>query len=93
MGLCPCPRCLVEKKDIHLLGTAQDMRTRTYKLRADDDTRRQKVVEARKRMYEDGRVVGSVAVEELLKEESLVPTTVSRLAMFMKPWDVDWHMQ
>ena len=45
--------------------------------RADDDARRRKVSTARAAIYDKGYAVNSEAVENLLKEESLVPTTVS----------------
>jgi hypothetical protein len=44
--------------------------------RIDNDQRRNKVKIARKLIYEKGRGVNSVPVEDLLKETSLVPNTV-----------------
>ncbi|KAI0362804.1 hypothetical protein OH77DRAFT_89642 [Trametes cingulata] len=74
MGNCPCPRCLVAKDAISAVGTARDMTTRVRKARIDDDDRRFKVNLARSFIYEKGKGIGSVAVENLLKPQSLVPT-------------------
>jgi C4-type Zn-finger protein len=76
MGECPCPRCKIKKRDIWKLGTPEDMASRV-ELKREDDARRQEVVQsARKLIYEDGYVVNSKAVEDILKPESLVPTVV-----------------
>jgi hypothetical protein len=78
MGLCPCPCCLVRKKDIHLLGTPADMLTRSEQPRTDDNARRLVVKVARENIYNHGYVINSVpGVESFLREQSLVPTSVS----------------
>lgn len=46
-------------------------------VRVDDQKRRDKIELARTFIYEKGYVVNSKAVENLLKDESLVPTRVS----------------
>ncbi|KAI9059487.1 hypothetical protein FKP32DRAFT_1657872 [Trametes sanguinea] len=74
MGSCPCPRCLVRKDAISAVGTARDMASRTRNARVDSADRRYKVNRAREFIYEQGRGLGSKAVEDLLKAESLVPT-------------------
>jgi hypothetical protein len=76
MGMCPCPRCKIAKEDIPNLGTPADTAVRVEQVRRDDTARREKVSKARKLIYEDGYVVNSAKVEELLKPESLVPTEV-----------------
>ncbi|KAF8204209.1 hypothetical protein K438DRAFT_1964576 [Mycena galopus ATCC 62051] len=74
MGKCPCPRCKIVKEDIPNLGTPADTAVRVEQVRRDDATRRKKVPQARKYIYEDGYVVNSTKVDDLLKPESLVPT-------------------
>lgn len=77
MGKCPCPRCKILKEDIPDLGTAADMTVRADDIRRDDANRREKIAEARKLIYEEGYVVNSTKVDDILKPESLVPTEVS----------------
>jgi hypothetical protein len=77
MGRCPCPRCKILKEDIPNLGTPADVTVRVEDIRRDNATRREKVAEARKFIYEGGYVVNSNKVDDLLKPESLVPTEVS----------------
>ncbi|GBE88316.1 hypothetical protein SCP_1301310 [Sparassis crispa] len=74
MSGCPCPRCLIAKKDIHQLATVTDMRCRHDTARVDDDGHHSKVQQARKFIYELGYIVNSTVVDEILKAESLVPT-------------------
>lgn len=76
MGKCPCPHCKIAKEDIPNLGTDSDAAVRVEQVRRDDADRRQKVVDARKLIYERGYVVNSKKVDDLLKPESLVPTEV-----------------
>ncbi|KAL6302742.1 hypothetical protein BKA93DRAFT_827245 [Sparassis latifolia] len=86
MGGCPCPRCLIAKKDIHQLATVTDMRCRHDAAHVDDDARRSKVRQAQKFIYELGYVVNSAIVDEILKAESLVLTEnafAARLAEFL----------
>ncbi|KAI0038329.1 hypothetical protein FA95DRAFT_1232934 [Auriscalpium vulgare] len=73
-GRCPCPRCLMTFDDIPNLGTAADMQSRQTAKRYDDGLRREAVSAARDLIYNDGYVVNSTKVEELLKPQSLVPT-------------------
>lgn len=75
MGEHPCPRCFVSKGDIHNLGTKKDMRVRSN-VRVDNKERQDKINLSRTFIYEKGYVVNSQAVENLLKEQSLVPTKV-----------------
>jgi hypothetical protein len=74
----PCPRCLVKKTDLNLLGTENDMSNRTGKLRKDDDQRRAKVSSARRIIYELQYAIDSKHVENILKEQSYIPTTVRK---------------
>lgn len=76
MGGCPCPRCTVAKENIPRLGTESDRLARSELARKDDEERREKVLDARALIYEDGYVVNAQKVDEILKDESLVPTVV-----------------
>ena len=62
---------------IHNLGMPQDMKQREPLARVDDEIRRGKVESARNIIYNKRFAVDSPAVEILLKEQSLVPTSVS----------------
>jgi hypothetical protein len=76
LGGCPCPRCLIPKIRLHSLGMARDRQQRTTLLRS-DEARDQLVVTARSIIYDQNRGVDSIAVENLLKPCSWVPTCVS----------------
>ena len=76
-GGCPCPRCLIPKKYLPGLGTTSDTKLRTEQLRSDTTQRRGKIIQARDFIYNKGYVVNSKNVDNLLKEESYVPTEVS----------------
>jgi len=75
LGLCPCPRCLVKKTELSALGTLRD-NNRRAKIRVNNHHLRTKVAIARDIIYNQGYRVNADAVNNLLKEESLVPTTV-----------------
>ena len=75
MGLCPCPRCLIEKKDLSAMGTHVDTKRRG-RIRVNNHHFRTKVSLARDIIYRQGYRVNTEAVDSLLKEQSLVPTTV-----------------
>jgi hypothetical protein len=55
-----------------------DMKQRKSRARVDDADRSRRVTTARRIIYEKNYAVTSEAVENLLKEKSLVPTSVSR---------------
>jgi hypothetical protein len=75
MGLCPCPQCLIKKTDLSALGTHRDNRRRA-KIQVNNHHFRTKVSLAREIIYKHGLHVNTDAVNNLLKGESLVPTTV-----------------
>jgi len=50
------------------------MEIRRTQVRRDDEDRQKKVEKPREFIYERGYVVGSSHVEDLLKQDSLVPT-------------------
>lgn len=76
LGGCPCPRCEIQLSKVHQVGTKRDRHDRTKLLRVDDDSRRFKVSQARKHIYDNNNAISSAGVERLLKPLSLVPTTV-----------------
>lgn len=83
MGRCPCPRCTIKKEDFGALGTTNDAESRQINRRCDNDKFRVTVQKARDNIYRDGYAISSgPGVERLLKEESLVPTLVSRLEVY-----------
>jgi len=53
-----------------------DLLQRSLLSRSDTAHRREKIMSARKLIYEKHYAVDGAQVEELLKDESLVPTTV-----------------
>lgn len=76
LGCCPCPRCLMPLCTVDSMGKPRDMMQRNSLLRVDDARRRNRVVAARKILYEKQYTVNSKAIENLLHGESLVPTMV-----------------
>ncbi|KAK7007536.1 hypothetical protein R3P38DRAFT_2644843, partial [Favolaschia claudopus] len=71
-GLCPCPRCLTPKNELHLMGYARDLAART-------GSKARKYLGiaiqiARKAIYKSGVPIGSERINALLKETSSVPT-------------------
>ena len=76
LGNCPCPRCLIPLNRVHNLGMARDRTQRVTLARVDNSQRRNKISTARTLIYEKNLQVNCTAVEDLLKEMSLVPTTV-----------------
>jgi hypothetical protein len=54
-----------------------DVKQRRTLLRVDDDVRQSKIATSRSLIYDSGYGVRSNPVENLLKEYSLVPTSVS----------------
>jgi hypothetical protein len=76
LGLSPCPRCLVSKDSLHLLGTAEDMKTRTDGLCRDDSTCQANCKSARRAVYDNKFSIDSEAVDRILKKRSLIITTV-----------------
>ncbi|KAJ7246854.1 hypothetical protein B0H12DRAFT_1203237 [Mycena haematopus] len=70
-GICPCPRCLTPKSQLHLMGLVRDISARVTKARK---YLGETIRSARRFIYELGYGVGSTRVEDLLKETSSVPT-------------------
>lgn len=76
MGQCPCPRCRTPLDRVHQLGMPRDMTIRANSIRVDDVQRKSLVMSARRVIYQTGLIVNSAAVENLLKDLSLVPNKV-----------------
>jgi hypothetical protein len=76
LGRCPCPRCLIPLDRVSKMGMRRDMTQRRTLARIDDVKRRNCVETAREKIYEQGYVVNSRVVEDLLQGDSLVPTAV-----------------
>ena len=80
-GLCPCPRCLVLKSDIHRLGQATDFTSRVKKAHTYiGDTIRH----LRNSIYKGGFGVTSAGVERALKPESWTPTLVRVFCLWLR---------
>ena len=76
LGRCPCPHCLIPLDRIANMGMRQDTAQRKTLAWIDDVKRHNRVEIACEKIYENGYVVDSTVVENLLQEESLVPTAV-----------------
>jgi hypothetical protein len=61
------------------MGMRRDMAQRGTLARMDNVKHRARIETAREKIYEKGYVVDSRAVEDLLQEDSLVPTAVCAL--------------
>lgn len=72
-GLCPCPRCLVEKKNADKMGLKNDMKARETKPRFFFS---EVVNLARCCLYKLGYSISSTKIDDMLKPFSLMPTMV-----------------
>ena len=75
-GTFPCPRCLVKKADIDQLGTEDDMRDRVTTARKDNRQPAARIKPARREIFNKGRAVNSVYVQDKVDELSLKPIQV-----------------
>ena len=73
-GLCPCPRCLVPKSKLDQTGMKRDS---TFRLKNIRKYLSDSVEAARKAIYKSAAAITGVAVNNLLKATSSVPTLVS----------------
>lgn len=77
LAACPCPRCLIPKSKIHLLGTSTDRRNRVRFARVDDHSTRHTILTARDKVYLKGISLGSKTLnKDHLGPKSLNPTQV-----------------
>ncbi|KIJ54888.1 hypothetical protein M422DRAFT_152963, partial [Sphaerobolus stellatus SS14] len=91
-GLCPCPRCDIEKEQIINMGIDRDMarRQNPAHIRQDDHSRQYDVNSARSLIYEKGVPVNGKGVESILKKRSLVPT-VNAFSQRLKDRSFNFH--
>ena len=83
MGDRPCPRCLVPKDKLDLMGTLVD---KGYRIGQGVRVYFKNIVEkARQLIYRKAKGITSVAVENLLKETSSVPTIVRCILLNHNP--------
>jgi len=78
-GICPCPRCLIPKSNLDQLGLIADSKNHIDKARKYDTDR---VDKARNAIYLQGKPIGGIDVEQLLKASSAVPTSVSLIYIY-----------
>ena len=77
LGCCPCPRCLIPLDRVPNMGMCRDMAQRMSLARVDNPERRSRIKAAREIIYVKDYKTDSKAVEDLLRQDSLVPTAVS----------------
>jgi hypothetical protein len=75
-GRCPCPRCLVAKSNISMMGGKRDLKARNGSKRQDNSEWRDTIDSARALVHEENYAVNSTAVERIIAESSYVPTRV-----------------
>ena len=80
LGHCPCPRCLIPME--HNMGMPRDMTQRKSLVCIDNVQQRSRVKAAHEAIYVKNSAIDSMAVQNLLKEDSLVPTAVSIFQCF-----------
>ena len=77
LGICPCPQCTTPMTHVPEMGTPNDMKQRQLLVRTDNDSRWNKVLQARELIYERNYAVNTPQIERSLRDQSLVPTAVS----------------
>ena len=75
--MCPCPRCLVPKPKLSQFGTQMDKIERKSLAHVDSHDKRREIDMVRRKIYKAKFSVNSKAVEEALKGESRVPSSVN----------------
>ena len=77
LGNCLCPYCLVQKMDVIHMGTRDDIEMRAMNVQVSNEAWMAKVKKASKYIFCSGAGVNGDHVNEILQNESLVPTYVS----------------
>ncbi|THV06142.1 hypothetical protein K435DRAFT_816014 [Dendrothele bispora CBS 962.96] len=77
LAKCLCPRCTITKSKIPNLGTKNDFYICNNRRRHDSKAHQKRIEEARKRIFEQGYSVASLAVGDLLDDQSLTPVRQS----------------
>lgn len=86
MGTCLYPHCLVQKADVHQMGTVNDLKRRVTNAHQDDHPTHWRIEEVRKKIFLKGRAINSAHVEAFLKDESLIPTRVRIFIVTLLFW-------
>ena len=76
LGRCPCPHCLIPLSQAKELGTKSNILQRRSLIRTDTQKRQEDIMATRKLIYEKNYAIDSAQVEALLKDKSLVLTSV-----------------
>ena len=84
LATCLCPRCLVEKNEVHKAGTPEDDEHRMNTSRVDSAVVHGKIRRARKLIFQ-GRSINSRRVKDLLNAQSLNPVQVGIFSSVMYP--------
>ncbi|KIJ40567.1 hypothetical protein M422DRAFT_256540 [Sphaerobolus stellatus SS14] len=75
LGTCPCPRCLVSKKDLGKMGEIRDMQNWVRLKRKDDGPDEYNIKKVRDAIYgQQGKGITSTAIENILQPTSVTPT-------------------
>ena len=77
LGQCLCPRCTIPMSCVHNLGMTQDTKEWNTLSHIDDHVRQNKIKSMQAHIYDSELRITSTSVKGLLKDQSLVPTTVS----------------
>jgi hypothetical protein len=85
LSCCPCPRCLLLKSHIPMIGTKTDTKKRIKLAHVDSQDRQDTIELVRKMMFEGGVNITSGRIETFLRPESLVPTRVG-FWLFIAQW-------
>ena len=73
---CPCPHCLILLSQAKELGTKSDILQQRSLIHTDTQKRQEDIMAVRKLIYKKNYAIDSAQVEALLKDESLVLTSV-----------------
>lgn len=76
-GKCPCPRCLVLKSNIPMMGGKRDLKARVTSERRGSTAHGRIIESARNLVYQKNYAVNSLVVDRITTGMSLVPTRVS----------------
>ena len=76
LGSCPCPHCQITLDRVHELGMKQNKKKCLNK-REDSYAIHHKIQTACRNLYIQGRGIKAAGVENVLKDDSLIPVEVS----------------
>jgi hypothetical protein len=77
LGRCPCPRCLIPLVRVQNMGMRRDMMQCMSLARVDNLEWHRRIKAAREIIYLKNYKTDSKVVEDILRQDSLVPTAVS----------------